>query len=45
VIELEAGSSNSSDGFDIEDGYESAEMAATQAAPVSQADAADVEDF
>jgi len=45
VIELESGSSDSSDGFDVEDGYESSEMAAPQAAPVSQADAADVEDF
>jgi hypothetical protein len=45
VIELESGSAGGSDGFDVEDGYVSDEMPAAQAAPVSQEDAADVEDF
>jgi len=45
VIELESGSAGGSEGFDVEDGYVSDEMPAAQAQPVSQADAADVEDF
>ena len=45
VIELESGSSDNADGFDVEDGYESSEMPAAQEEPVSHADAPDVEEF